>query len=84
MNSEILDVAQRVTQPVNRPIGAHFHSGGGEFSYFGEELDESFGEPEKPIAITTVGQGSAEHLHGMLSGEHGVDEAVESFTQGRE
>jgi hypothetical protein len=27
----------------NRPIGAHFHSGGAKFSYFGEDFDEAFG-----------------------------------------
>jgi hypothetical protein len=27
----------------NRPIGAHFHSGGVEFSYFGQDFDEAFG-----------------------------------------
>jgi hypothetical protein len=27
----------------NRPIGAHFHSGGVELSYLGEDLDEAFG-----------------------------------------
>jgi len=40
--------------PVNRPIGAHFHSGGRKFSYLGEDLDEAFREPEKLIASTTV------------------------------
>ena len=46
--------SQFTLSPVNRPIGAHFHSGGGELSNFGEDLDEAFGEPEKPIASTTV------------------------------
>jgi hypothetical protein len=27
----------------NRPIGAHFHSDGAKFPYFGEDLDEAFG-----------------------------------------
>ena len=27
----------------NRPIGSHFHSGGVEFSYLGEDFDEAFG-----------------------------------------
>ena len=27
----------------NRPIGAHFHSGGAKFPYLGEDLYEAFG-----------------------------------------
>ncbi len=47
-------VAGNVRWPVNRPIGAHFDSGGRKLSYLGEDLDEAFGEPEKPIANNTV------------------------------
>ena len=47
------DRSGNVHWPVNRPIGAHFHSGGLEFSYLGEDLDEAFGEPEKAIASAT-------------------------------
>ena len=58
-----------VVWPVIRPIGAHFHSGVRKFSYFGEDLDDAFGESEKLIASTTVWERSAEHLHDMLSDE---------------
>jgi hypothetical protein len=61
--------AQREHYLHKRPIGAHFYSGGLEFSYLGEDLDETFGEPEKPIAGTTVWERAAEHLHDMLSDE---------------
>jgi hypothetical protein len=27
----------------NRPIGAHFHSGGAKFPYLGDDLYEAFG-----------------------------------------
>lgn len=42
-------------------------SGGLEFSYFGEDLDEAVGEPEESIAIVAVGERTAEHLHDVLS-----------------
>jgi len=61
-----------------RPIGAHFRSGGVEFSYLGEDLDEAFGEPEEPIAGAAVWERATEHLHEMLGGNQGVDEAVEA------
>ena len=32
-----------VTIRHNRPIGAHFHSGGAKFPYLGEDLYEAFG-----------------------------------------
>jgi len=53
----------------NRPIGAHFHLWGAKLSYFGKDLDEAVGEPMETIAGTAVWEGSAEHLHDMLSGE---------------
>jgi len=37
-----------------RPIGGHFHSGGVEFSYLGQDLEEALGEPEERIARRTV------------------------------
>ena len=55
-----------------------------KFSYLGEDLDEAFGEPEKPITSTTVWERAAEHLHDMLSDEQGVDEAIESCAKGFE
>src|SRR5664280_3086775 len=61
-----------------RPIGAHFHSGGVEFSYLGQDLEEALGEAEETIARSTVSERTAEHLHDMLSGSQGVDEAVEA------
>ncbi len=38
----------------NRPIAFHFHSGGLEFSYFSQDLDEADGEPEETIASIAV------------------------------
>jgi hypothetical protein len=38
----------------NRPIASHFHSGGLEFSYFSQDLDEADGEPEETIANIAV------------------------------
>jgi hypothetical protein len=32
-----------MTNRHNRPIGAHFHSGGAKFPYLGEDLYEAFG-----------------------------------------
>jgi hypothetical protein len=52
-----------------RPIGAHFRSGGVEFSYLGQDLEEALGEPEEPIASTTEWERATEHLHCMLSGD---------------
>ena len=53
----------------NRPIASHFHSGGLEFSYLGQDLDEADGESEETIARITVRERTAEHLHDVLSGD---------------
>ena len=53
----------------NRPIGAHFHSGGAKFPYLGEDLYEAFGWSEEPIAGAAVCERATEHLHDMLSGD---------------
>ena len=45
---------QLLTTGHNRPIASHFHSGGVEFSYFGEDLDEAVGEPEETTACIAV------------------------------
>ena len=45
---------RRLVNRHKRPIGAHFHSGGVEFSYLGQDFDEAFGEPEEPIASAAV------------------------------
>ena len=64
----------------NRPIASHFHSGGLEFSYLGQDLDEADGESEETIARITVRERTAEHLHDVLSGDQGVDEAIDACT----
>jgi hypothetical protein len=46
----------------NRPIASHFRSGGLEFSYFGQDLDEADGESEEPIARITVRERTVEHV----------------------
>jgi hypothetical protein len=44
VNAHVIKSNSRLTQNRhNRPIGAHFHSGGVEFSYFGQDFDEAFG-----------------------------------------
>ena len=53
----------------NRPIASHFHSGGPEFSYLGQDLDEADGESEETIARIAVRERTAEHLHDVLSGD---------------
>ena len=53
----------------NRPIASHFHSGGLEFSYLSQDLDEADGESEETIARITVRERTAEHLHDVLSGD---------------
>src|SRR5277367_3374064 len=50
-----------------RPNASHFHSSGLEFSYLGEDLDESDGEPEETIASPTFWERAAEHFHDVLS-----------------
>jgi hypothetical protein len=51
-----------------RPIGARFYLGGAKFSYLGEDLEDALGEPEKAIAGRVVWERTAEHFHGVLSG----------------
>jgi hypothetical protein len=46
--------SQLVHNRHNRPIASHFHSGGLEFSYFSQDLDEADGEPEETIASIAV------------------------------
>src|SRR5579863_15599 len=60
------------------PIASHFHSGGFEFSYLGEDLDEPVGEPEQTLAGVGVCERTAEHLHEMLGGEQDVDDPVKA------
>jgi hypothetical protein len=43
-----------LTSGHNRPIASHFHSGGLEFSYLGQDLDEADGEPKETIARVAV------------------------------
>jgi hypothetical protein len=52
-----------------RPIGAHFHSGGVEFSYLGQDLEEALGKAEEKVAHWTVWETTSEHLHDVLSGD---------------
>lgn len=52
-----------------RPIGARFYSGGAKFSYLGEDLGDALGEPEEAIARMAVWERTAEHFHGVLSGD---------------
>ena len=55
--------------PHKRPIASHFRSGGLEFSYLGQDLDEADGEPEETLARITVWERTTEHLHEVLSGD---------------
>src|SRR5580692_1544103 len=70
----------RVTHRHKWPIASHFHSGGFEFSYLGEDLDEPVGEPEQTLAGVGVCERTAEHLHEMLGGEQDVDDPVKACT----
>jgi hypothetical protein len=45
---------QQVLNRHKRPIASHFHSGGAEFSYLSEDLDEADGEPEVTTASVAV------------------------------
>lgn len=74
--SSISPRPQFMTSRHDRPIGTHLHSGGVEFSYLGQDLDEVFGQPEEPIASAAVWERSTEHLHEVLSDDYGVDYAV--------
>ena len=65
----------------NRPMSAHFHSGGLEFAYFGEDLCEPVGESIKALALVVVWERSAEHLQRVLGSLEGIDEAVEACTE---
>ena len=64
-----VDWPQLLLNRHKRPIASHFHSGGLEFSYLGQDLDEAHGESEETIAAITVRERTAEHLHDVLSGE---------------
>ena len=52
-----------------RSIGARFSSGGAKFSYLGQDLEDALGEPEEAIARRAVWERTAEHFHGVLSGD---------------
>ena len=67
--------------PVNRPIAAHFHLVGLEFTYFGEDLGESVCEPIESRAGVAVWEGAAKGQHEILRDEQGVDEAVVTCAQ---
>ena len=54
---------------VNRPIAAHFCSGGLEVLYFGEDLGEAVCEPVEVSACRAVWEGAPEHQHEVLGGE---------------
>ena len=45
---------------------------------FGDDFGKAVGEPGERRAWGTVGQGATEHFEHMLSGEQGVDDAVEA------
>ena len=60
--------SRRAPNRHNRPIASHLRSGGLEFSYLGQDLDEADGESEETIARITVRGRTAEHLHDVLSG----------------
>jgi hypothetical protein len=62
----------------NRPMSAHFHSGGLDFAYFGEDLGKPVGEPVKAIAPVAVWKGASEQLQRMLGSLEGIDETVEA------
>lgn len=64
----------------NQPIASHFYSGGLEPPYLGRDLDPSDRESEETIARITVWEGTAEHLYDVLSGDQGVDEAIDACT----
>jgi hypothetical protein len=53
-------------RPVNRPIAAHFRSGGLEFLCFGEDLGESVCEPVEASACLAVWERTPEHQHEVL------------------
>ena len=46
-----------------------------------EDLGEAVGEPVEASARSAVWHGTAEHLQHMLSGEQGIDDAVEAGTK---
>jgi hypothetical protein len=62
-------------------MSAHFHSGGVEFAYSGDDLSESVGESVKSIALVVVREGAAKHLQRVLGSLEGIDEAVEAGTK---
>jgi hypothetical protein len=65
----------------NRPVSAHFHSGGFQFSYFGEDLGKPVCEPVERGAFIAVWEGAAEQLQGMLGSDQGVNEAGEACAE---
>ena len=54
---------------LNRPISAHFHSGGWKLFYLGEDFGESIGEPVEWRTFVNDGERAAEHHHDVLCGE---------------
>ena len=67
----------------NRPISARSLSPV-EFAHFGDDLGEPVRESIEATTRSVVGQSTAEHLQHMLSGEQGIDHAVEAGSKAGE
>jgi hypothetical protein len=68
-NTYVAGNTQQASYRHNRPFTSHFRSGGLEFSYLGQDLDEADGKSEETIARIAVRERTAEHLHDVLSGD---------------
>jgi hypothetical protein len=56
-----------------------FPSGVWELFYLGEDFGESVGEPFEVSLCVTDGERATEHLHEMLGGNQGVDNALNAW-----
>src|ERR1700759_1306582 len=57
--------------PLNRSIGAHFHSGDVELSDVGEDFGEAIGEAVELLFHIAALERAAELFHDMLSSDEG-------------
>ena len=62
--------------PLNRSIGAHFHSGDVELSYVGEDFGEAIGEAVELLFSIAALERAAELFHDMLSSDEGIAEGM--------